>query len=1690
MNNRNRNGKSTGSNEPGVHVHAYSDKIVPATCTELGYTLHVCTCGDEYKDSFTPLAAHDYQVKADVPPTCTKAGRREYVCSVCGAVKVEKLPAQGHSFGFWEVASLSRCEKKGYCVRKCAHCDAVKKHAIPAPGHKYGDWIEQKKPGCVNSGMKARQCSVCGAAQTEFIPPVGHDYSEWVQSTLDPDKNERFCRRCGKRETQLRDQQLRRKTFWHKFGKIAGIAAAVMLLLCGTIVGVTVYHQNESVLKYTRNDNGVSISAGKFYKADETLVIPSEHDGVPVTAIAAGGFRKHGEIREVVLPDGLIEIGKNAFENCKNLESVSFADTPVSASDFVTVPRLASSGAESKTGASRLEIIGAGAFRGCKKLTDVPLPDGLKVIGDDAFRGCSRLTAADLPEGLTYIGDEAFADSGLISVTIPESVATIGRNAFENCNGLTEIRVVDRDEIPAEWDKTWSGNATDNIVCSLRVWLDFTSTDDSESSRSQVVVQGKEYSFPIPSRAGYTFEGWRRGKTLLTDSKGASLSVWSYDDGGTATPSFTPKLNTVVFNGNGATAGKTSSQKLYTDETAELAPNVFSRTGYTFIGWSKTVGGEVLYTDGAQITMSADQTLNLYAVWQGDPTTLYLNSNGGTGETVTVTARTGDSVSLPSVSYSRTGYTLSGWSSASNGTATYSVNGFYRMGTASDYSLYAVWSPVTYSIDYSLGGGTVSGNPTSYTIRTGDITLKNPTRDGYSFAGWTGTDVASPSTSVTIPTGSTGARSYTANWTPTVYSISYDLGGGTVSGNPTSYTIRTGFTLNNPTRVGYSFAGWTGTGVASPSTSVTVSTGSTGNRTYTANWTPNTGTLRFLPNGGSGEMEDLTITSGAALTLPATAFSRLGYSFAGWALSEIGSVAYADEASVSLAVNEGEELVLYALWTPTVYSISYDLDGGTVSGNPSSYTVETDAFTLTSPTRDGYTFAGWTGTDVASPSTSVTIPTGSTGARSYTANWTPTKYSITYNLNGGINAQSNPAAYTIEEKVDLADPTCNGYTFAGWTGTGVASPSTSVTIPTGSTGDRSYIANWTPIEYSITYNLNGGINAQSNPAAYTIEEKVDLADPSRNGYTFAGWTGTDVESPSTSVTIPTGSTGDRAYSANWTPIVYSISYDLDGGSVSGNNPTTYTADDQITLISPVRDGYTFAGWTGTDVASPSTSVTIPTGSTGARTYTANWTPTVYSISYDLDGGSVSKNSTSYTVETDAFTLNNPTRNGYTFAGWTGTDVESPSTSVTVPTGSTGDRSYTANWTPIVYSISYDLDGGNPVDNPANYVITDDVTLNEPSRNQYTFLGWFTPNDEKITNLKGCIGDLSLTAKWKQGSEGLQYTSNGNGTCTLSGMGSCEDAAVVIPLTSPAGDKVTGIKNNAFSGCTGLTSLTIPDSVASIGSSAFYGCTGLTELIVPDGVTSIGSNAFYGCSGLRTLVIGNGVTSLPGGLLYGCSSLQSLTIPFVGNRPNVSSSDTYQYPFGYLFGTSSYTGSVSAKQSYFGASTSESTFTTYYLPATLRSVTVTGGRIQIGAFSYCSELRSITIEAGVTFINAWVFTGCTNLTDLVLNCSTSTIKKLFSNSENMNCPNLTNVVIGDNITTIGVDSFQGCSKLTSITIGQGVSSIYSNAFKGCTKLTSITYTGTIAEWNAIKKDSGWDNDTGAYVIHCTDGDIAK
>ena len=479
---------------------------------------------------------------------------------------------------------------------------------------------------------------------------------------------------------------------------------------------------------------------------------------------------------------------------------------------------------------------------------------------------------------------------------------------------------------------------------------------------------------------------------------------------------------------------------------------------------------------------------------------------------------------------------------------------------------------------------------------------------------------------------------------------------------------------------------------------------------------------------------------------------------------------FLSDPAISLSISEGNDavsfLMPYAPLTLTLtanklYTVTMDTAGGDPI-RPIQYTVESEAFQLPTPVRTGYIFLGWTGEGITEPQKTMEIPQGSTGDRTYTANWQVIEYTIITLLEGGNAGSSEVYFYTVEQTVTLPTPTRTGYTFLGWTGEGITTPQPNVTIPKGSTGDKTYIENWELTEYNITMDLNGGSGQEK--VVYTMtDEDFELPTPTRNGYEFVGWTGEDITTPQTSVIIPKGSTGNKAYTANWQVIEYTITLDTNGGPVV--SPIKYTVEDLFTLPYILRPGYEFAGWTldGSGML-PFTPLIIYPGTTGDLHYKAEWRLAEYTITMDLDGGS-GQEKVVYTITDEDFELPTPTRNGYEFVGWTGEDITTPQTSVIIPKGSTGNKAYTANWKVIRYTITLVTNGGAVIAS-IRYTVEDSVTLPiPPERPGYEFAGWVLDGSGQFPSTpmiipKGSTGDRIYKAEWRVATYTITYVSHG------------------------------------------------------------------------------------------------------------------------------------------------------------------------------------------------------------------------------------------------------------------------------------------------------------------------------------------
>ena len=575
---------------------------------------------------------------------------------------------------------------------------------------------------------------------------------------------------------------------------------------------------------------------------------------------------------------------------------------------------------------------------------------------------------------------------------------------------------------------------------------------------------------------------------------------------------------------------------------------------------------------------------------------LFYDANGGQGTMEATIGSVGGSVTVAENAYTRTGYEFKEWNTEADGTGTsYSKGEEYPLTTDRDV-LYAQWNAADAMIVFDTNGGSEVASMQGKTDEAIEKrTMPITKRDGYDFEGWYANEDLTGNKVTELPEKfPAGTTTYYAKWSaPKEYTITYDLDGGALAEgvrNPVRYTVETDtIVLNNPSKAGYEFIGWEGTGLTEASKSVSIEKGSTGNREYTAKWKAQEATIQFETNGGS-EVESMVGTTDKKIAdqrMPTT--KRDGYDFEGW---------YANEDLTEDKVTELPEkfpagiTTYYAKWSvPKEYKITYALDGGALAEgekNPETYTVESDDITLINPTRAGYTFLGWTGPDVEQPAASVTIVKGSTGNRAYTAHWTADDSVIQFETNGG-----SPVA-SMQGKTDgalsprtLPTTTKDGYTFEGWYAnedlTGDEVRELPATFPAGIT---TYYAKWsTPKVYHITYNLDGGTLAaeESNPETYTVEtETFTLYNPTKPGYNFVGWRQPTETEASPNVTIEKGSTGDRTYNAIWTTrkdLSYTVKYVeklSDGTEKSLSNDRVVngcTFDETYTENAPTINGF-------------------------------------------------------------------------------------------------------------------------------------------------------------------------------------------------------------------------------------------------------------------------------------------------------------------------------------------------------------------------------------------------------------------------------------------------------------------------------------------------------------------------------------
>ena len=391
-----------------------------------------------------------------------------------------------------------------------------------------------------------------------------------------------------------------------------------------------------------------------------------------------------------------------------------------------------------------------------------------------------------------------------------------------------------------------------------------------------------------------------------------------------------------------------------------------------------------------------------------------------------------------------------------------------------------------------------------------------------------------------------GKRSSTRSWNENDKAISVSVGGTSKSISLSHYVdFGTSWTAWGATDT--SWSGLTGDSISISTTMQSGSPAYSGN-TFSGNATMSwsTYTISYNANGGSGAPSSQTKTHGTNLTISSTIPTRTGYTFVGWALTQADANSGTWYYKASSTCGKNENLTLYAVWTPITYDVTINCNGG--SGVSSrTYTIETASFTLGTPTRTGYTFIGWTGSNGSTAQTSVSITKGSTGNKSYTANWSEHKLTVNYYSNyatyatlegvsKSVSASSN--VLVVSQDFYYDDAASNGladvqnpnylymervgYTPTGYWGTytnGGTTVNQSTAYSTGQALAQALgknLANgnahvdvypqWKGNAYAIKYDSNGG-HGDMNDQYVDWQEVFVIHDNKfeREGYRFIGW---------------------------------------------------------------------------------------------------------------------------------------------------------------------------------------------------------------------------------------------------------------------------------------------------------------------------------------------------------------------------------------------------------------------------------------------------------------------------------------------------------------------------------------------------------------------------------------------------------
>ena len=717
-----------------------------------------------------------------------------------------------------------------------------------------------------------------------------------------------------------------------------------------------------------------------------------------------------------------------------------------------------------------------------------------------------------------------------------------------------------------------------------------------------------------------------------------------------------------------------------------------------------------------------------------------------------------------------------------------------------------------------------------------------------------------------------------------------------------------------------------------------------------------------------------------------------GYRFVGWHL--IDFEINVDSFSADIKLKAGYELEYYYIEYHDVNPYEYDY--------PDLYTIE-DNLTLTSPTREGYIFEGWSINDYSGPIVQ-SIPAGTYGYLDLYAHWTPIAFRVNLNADGGTLSQDYfDCYYGAFYELPIPTDKLNCY-FDGWYLGDQKIENNAYWY--WSTSSCELVAHW---ENYLT--IKDGVVVNCLNTATNIEIPSDVTG-------IGGSAFSDCDRLETLV-IPDGVTSIGEYAFYSCNSLKSV--------VIGSNVTTIGnyafcfCNKLVSVIIP--DSVTSMGEHAFYDCNSLKSVSLGSGLTTISPSAFQKCSSLESIVIPNSVVSIGNKAFEECSSLTSITLGNSLNEigHYAFRG------ASLIKSIVIPDS--------------VTSIGNGVFGG--------WSSLESITL--------PFVGMSASSTSYAYSLFGYVfggdefsGGVKTIQQYSNESNASFYIPHKLQTVTITGgnlgFGAFSNCNYLTSITLP--NSVTSIGACAFKGCSSLTSLDIPNGVISIGQSAFADCSSLTGITLPNNLTSIGANAFANCKLFTSIVIPSNVTSIGAGALSGCSALESITIPFIGSSTSTYSSSG---SFGYIFGTTPYDGASATRQ--YSDSTS---FVEYYIPDSLTTVTVAGGKIGYGAFYNCTKLTTITLGDNVTSMGDYAFYNCSSLRDINMGSGITTLGKYTF----ANCSDLRTITLGSGLTNLGTYTFNDCSRLKTIVLSEGVTKLNNTLFTGCSALETINIPNSV------------------------------